>query len=662
MSDAIVSDDLEAGFDFDNQKSEPVDHKGQLYFTGLHLPKPSTASAFPDASAVVPELSESDIAALLKDPGRARRRKLFGPDTIANQRQFSSCFPAGTLVRMADGSHKRIEAVQTRDEVVTAEGRTGRVLGTMVRPHAGHLLRLHVWGHRHLRCTPDHLILTKRGYVRADELTADDWIALPRHRGTGEVRTLLTSEVVSVRRTLVVREGGSRKQRYQIPGKSTAIRTRIHLPDVIELTAGFGRILGYFLAEGSTSAGTVVFTFSDEEFDTLAAELVQLLHAELGIEASRTVNHATHTTKVTVSGVEWSKLFTALGGNGADEKQLHPSVTDGPPEFVAGILDAWQAGDGLGDPDRNGGVTVSPTLAAAMYDMAQATGYRPTVETLQVKINPKHKIKRRKLRYIVAWPKRTDRGNDWRSEQTDTHVYRRFVEAVPEPFTGDVFDLTVEGDHSFVAEGVGVHNCNGWACARALARARVLAGQEWVPLSGAAVYAQINGGRDQGSMLDDGMRELQTKGTVSETVVPADRIYLNQIPASVWAEALKYLGFECYQTGSKALLLSGLALGWVGVVAVHVGNNYMRLNAEGVAGVDRGPGNHAVCVDDAIIGSSGRPLIDSPGSWGPEWGDQGRCYFDYDAHLAQTSNYHRFFLVRGATLNPDNPQPPAAKV
>jgi hypothetical protein len=202
-------------------------------------------------------------------------------------------------------------------------------------------------------------------------------------------------------------------------------------------------------------------------------------------------------------------------------------------------------------------------------------------------------------------------------------------------------------------------SCNGFAAAFSLARARVLAGQDWVRLSGAAVYAPINGNRDQGSMLDDGMRVIQERGAPTEARVPWDRIFMSQIPADAWEEAAKYKAFECYQTRDKMRFLSGLALGWVGVVAVHAGNNFMQLSAAGVAGADRGPGNHAVGVDD-LVEVDGVPHADMFNSWTANWGDQGRCYLNWERHLAQTTQWHSFYLLRGSTLSPDNAQPPVA--
>lgn len=63
-----------------------------------------------------------------------------------DQGRQGACFPGGVFVRMADGSHRKIEDVRLLDEVVTAEGRTGRVLQTMVRP-ASELVEVRAWGH-----------------------------------------------------------------------------------------------------------------------------------------------------------------------------------------------------------------------------------------------------------------------------------------------------------------------------------------------------------------------------------------------------------------------------------------------------------------------------------------------------------------------------------
>lgn len=141
--------------------------------------KPGTLAPFVrDRVTVVPHgewdaILEDRLAQDVDLNGRADVQKIKDQDGIG------SCFPAGTLIRMKDGSEKPIEQIQVLDEVVTAEGRTGRVMQTMVRDHVGKVCRLCVNGSHHVRMTPEHPVLTSRGYVQAKELVKNDMVAFP---------------------------------------------------------------------------------------------------------------------------------------------------------------------------------------------------------------------------------------------------------------------------------------------------------------------------------------------------------------------------------------------------------------------------------------------------------------------------------------------------
>src|SRR4051812_16707333 len=101
-----------------------------------------------------------------------------------NQGEEGACLKPGTLIRMADGSHKAIEDVRLLDRVVTAEGRAGAVLATFVHFHADGMVKVGLTGHRHLALTGNHPVLTARGYVRADDLRLGDEVALTRYLPT----------------------------------------------------------------------------------------------------------------------------------------------------------------------------------------------------------------------------------------------------------------------------------------------------------------------------------------------------------------------------------------------------------------------------------------------------------------------------------------------
>jgi hypothetical protein len=82
--------------------------------------------------------------------------------------------------------------------------------------------------------------------------------------------------------------------------------------------------------------------------------------------------------------------------------------------------------------------------------------------------------------------------------------------------------------------------CNGWATANGATIRRVLMGinDGWVG-SGAYVYSKINGGRDNGSLLEDGLVAIGKYGVASRSTVPYNKIYPSQYPKTADEEAKK---------------------------------------------------------------------------------------------------------------------------
>lgn len=195
-------------------------------------------------------------------------------------------------------------------------------------------------------------------------------------------------------------------------------------------------------------------------------------------------------------------------------------------------------------------------------------------------------------------------------------------------------------------------SCNGFACAKALSRARKAIGQPEVHLSGEFVYAGINGGYDRGSMLDAGMEFLQKKGSCPESMVRHEEYLWRNISDEAKREAQNYLAFDCLAVESALDLAIGQAFGFPAVVAVHFSNAMQRLDSEGVAGGGRGPGNHSVGVDDVRwCERHARWEFDYFNSHGLSYGEDGKAWLYWDLHFAETIKYHEFFVIRSASDN-----------
>ena len=544
---------------------------------------------------------------------------------IKDQNGIGACFPPGTLVRMANGSQRRIEDVRLLDEVLTAEGNVRKVLRTMVRPHADGVKRICLWGHRHLRATAEHPIFTKRGYVRADELKAGDWVGIPKYAPM-DVESIVPADYVEVYSTHNARRTyahAATARTLGIPGKAVVTMVRTPLPEVIQLDRDFGRLIGLYLAEGSSTAGKITFHFHENEADTLAAEVVETFRRLFGVEALVSKNRGNaRVCEVKVYGTGWAALFTKLCSAGSKNKEPHADLLAGSKEFLSGMLDGWMAGDGLGRDTLRGGITISHSLAMGMYGIASYLGFRPTIETFQGK--PGRGVKSRQMRYMVKWPASGEpHPTHDRIREDEKHVWRTVHKIEHEAYAGYVYNLEVEGDNSYVAEGIGVHNCNAFATINALEACRRGRGLPDVKLSPGDLYSRINGGRDNGSLPEDALKVALSVGVATANTVPPLQWRSVVNSADAVAERPKYRFLESLWCPTFDHAASALQQGFYLDTAVWWWQ-YDSPDADGwlKARGSGSKGGHAIC-GCALENRSGTWGIKIANSWGTAWGRNG---------------------------------------
>lgn len=214
----------------------------------------------------------------------------------------------------------------------------------------------------------------------------------------------------------------------------------------------------------------------------------------------------------------------------------------------------------------------------------------------------------------------------------------------------------------FIKDQDGIGACQGYASAACIEKVRMLGGQKHVELSGDYAYALVNGGRDQGSQLRDGLSAAMNNGYAPANTPGLRRheYRFSKMPDAAKTAAMRFRGFQGFVAETEQEFATGLAYGFVGVVAVHVAGAYSSLDSHGISRGGNGMGNHAVCVDDIVWDAQiGEFKYDSPNSWKTSWGDSGRCYYTFERHFRKTITVHRFYLFPSAQTDPegDNPSP-----
>jgi len=260
-----------------------------------------------------------------------------------NQLDVGSCFPAGTKIRMANGSYKEINNIALGDKVVTAEGNTGKVTTCFLKQEKQKLISFKCHGHYGLEATPEHPILTQRGYVRMDSLKIGDYVACTKY--LAETKSEINTKDYSVWNIKVTKTARTYTS-GSVQGRKKVFYQIHPLPEYIQLNEDFGRLIGLFLAEGNTDNSKVCWTFNIDEKDTLAKDVIDIIKQEFDAEARLRELPEKNTCKVILHGREWSNLFEKLCGNGSGLKRLHPDLTAGSQKFLKEIFRGWMDGDG----------------------------------------------------------------------------------------------------------------------------------------------------------------------------------------------------------------------------------------------------------------------------------------------------------------------------
>lgn len=426
-----------------------------------------------------------------------------------------SCFPAGAKVLMENGVHKNIEDIKVGDMVVTHKGNLKKVYKTIendannkkmivVKPAnspaitmtENHPVLVYSEDERDLPCLSRENTESKEyRWVEAKDIRPHkDFVVLPyqkeygnseytydlleitnKYREDGRLSRMSQSELYYEEETGLIR--------YLLKGKKhskkqgTKFSTQLNsFKRFVKADGELGRFIGYYLAEGYCGKRyndgritSIVFTFGSKE-EEFINDVIHLSENIFGI-TPRVYNGKDNSTSIQIHSVPVSTFIYDLVGTGFNKKILTHEMCNASDEFTYNLLIGAFRGDGCLYENKLIMDLVNPNLVRQLRALALRLGLVPSMRDY---INNKNHLST-SLSFMGNFP-----SNEQFIYDTNKNMHR-YVEpkvqlkdymirkdnhvlavVMGKSYTEDVdtvYNLEVEDDHSYVVDGIAVHNC-----------------------------------------------------------------------------------------------------------------------------------------------------------------------------------------------------------
>jgi nitrogen fixation NifU-like protein len=376
------------------------------------------------------------------------------------------CVTPETLI-FVNPDVKEIKDTSKGTYVLSHDGNYHKVTASHSRIYNGKLYSITVNNLGTTQATPEHHILALKAGRRdkfrlykklmpdwycAEELKKGDVVLYPIPKGMSDIDEInLDIE----------------KSKWDFKSKE--------LPQKIKVGDDFCRLIGYYLAEGYVRTdkckGTVGFVFSAKEKNYIN-DALYLMQEYFHIKPAGLM-HSQNGTAIDIPfySARLSRFFEKHFGKGAKNKHLPLWMMQLSLEKQRALLCGLWRGDGYIDTKRQRAkyVTISPQLAYQLrilllrqkiisnFSIGKPYGIhkKSYLHYIQDDGSLKKLIKITGLNYEIK-----PRGKNIHKSWIDTDFYYTTIREIkPVNYKGLVYNLEVEGSHSYVSNAITLHNC-----------------------------------------------------------------------------------------------------------------------------------------------------------------------------------------------------------
>lgn len=429
-----------------------------------------------------------------------------------------SCVAPNTMVRMADGTERRIDQIVVGDMVLTHKGRSRRVSAVMNRPAKPNEIAYaaKVKGYRDpLILSEDHPLAVVRGY---EFCACGCGLSLPLTYKSVTVRSRWARKFIHghYKRGDNSFDYSAGRALWRTPPelvqRECLYFPRVQWAGMTVVDSDFASLLGYYLAEGDlirhpqtqVKAGRkqpvlrgaslpleiegknwlvtgVRFTLNQNESDTLASDIVAKATRYLGASAEVAIKAKNHKGRkwltVTIKHPELAVAFHRLVGFRSGNKKLSQEIVGWAPQSMVELVSSYALGDGYFSEGDQSVFSTSRDLITQISTFLFSQGVWNNYTYQQNLTSVSHRLNWDYRQYPVLWNAMKNRMRPADYTRTQTRIdqpnvygdstnfiwgegYIRALRSLEQVEAPAVFhDLEIEDDHSFIANGVVVHNC-----------------------------------------------------------------------------------------------------------------------------------------------------------------------------------------------------------
>ncbi len=398
--------------------------------------------------------------------------------------EAKSCLPPGSLIEV-DLGLKPIEMIRKGDLVTGLDGKQHKVRKKITNSFDGDLICITPFGQNLVtKLTPNHKVFVLRDvdirkcsmidgeWVRADEITEDDVVALPvnefkqrKHRYnliefTGETNFCLKGGKI-----LSIGRNGSGKE-FTNPRYNSAKNS-------VALEEGLAKLLGYYVAEGDSDHMCSRWAFHEKEANYYD-ETAELLKKVFGIDASYRHYPKQRLMVIEANCPALSQFLSIVCGKMAENKFIPREIFHSTEAIKKSFLQGYLRGDGsITNRHRTMCVsagTASGSLAIQLRSLLNSIGINIHIEYnigLRAWMIDSTKGDAVGLYNIIDDPKRRKKGvgiaQDNNLSATSVvkkdHLFMKIRKIEKERYKGIVYNLNIEDSPHYCTESMLVHNC-----------------------------------------------------------------------------------------------------------------------------------------------------------------------------------------------------------